>query len=39
MVQGLIHDIPSVAELVERILVEATAIIDRRLRAMASDRG
>jgi NAD(P)H-dependent flavin oxidoreductase YrpB (nitropropane dioxygenase family) len=38
MVQGLIDDIPSVAELIDRILVEATAIIDRRLGTMASGR-
>jgi nitronate monooxygenase len=34
MVQGLIHDIPSVKELVERIVAEAEAIIARRLQAM-----
>lgn len=32
-VQGLIHDIPSVAELIERIVVDARAIIERRLAA------
>jgi nitronate monooxygenase len=30
-VQGLIHDIPSVAELIERIMGEAEAIIRERL--------
>jgi nitronate monooxygenase len=34
MVQGLIHDIPTVKELVERIVDEAEAIITRRLQAM-----
>jgi nitronate monooxygenase len=34
MVQGLIHDIPTVKELVERIIDEAEAIIGRRLQAM-----
>jgi NADH:quinone reductase (non-electrogenic) len=34
MVQGLIHDVPSVRELVERIVEEAEAIIARRLAAM-----
>ena len=31
LVQGLIHDIPSVNELIERIMAEALAIIDARL--------
>ena len=31
MVQGLIHDIPTCAELVERIVAEATTIIRDRL--------
>jgi nitronate monooxygenase len=31
MVQGLIHDIPTVQELIDRIIAEAEAIIDRRL--------
>jgi NADH:quinone reductase (non-electrogenic) len=31
MVAGLIHDIPTVAELIERIMAEANAIIDQRL--------
>jgi NADH:quinone reductase (non-electrogenic) len=35
MVQGLIHDIPSCAELVSRIMAEAEAIIRQRLGAMA----
>jgi len=34
MVQGLIHDIPTVRELVERIVEDAEAIIARRLAAM-----
>lgn len=34
MVQGLIHDVPTVKELVDRIVSEAEAIIDRRLAAM-----
>ena len=34
MVQGLIHDIPSVRELVERIVAEATAIIEGRLASL-----
>ncbi|WP_342249941.1 NAD(P)H-dependent flavin oxidoreductase [Sphingomonas sp. OTU376] len=34
MVQGLIHDVPTVRELVERIVEEAEAIIARRLAAM-----
>ncbi|MGB6229014.1 MAG: nitronate monooxygenase family protein [Litorimonas sp.] len=34
MVQGLIHDIPSVAELVDRIMSDAEAIIDARLGGM-----
>jgi NAD(P)H-dependent flavin oxidoreductase YrpB (nitropropane dioxygenase family) len=35
-VQGLIHDIPSCAELVSRIMCEAEAIIQSRLEAMTS---
>lgn len=31
MVQGLIHDIPSVADLVDQIMSDAEAIMDRRL--------
>jgi nitronate monooxygenase len=34
MVQGLIHDIPSCAELVHRIVAEAEAIIGDRLAGM-----
>ena len=34
MVQGLIHDVPSVKELIDRIMAEAEAIIDARLRRM-----
>ena len=31
MVAGLIHDIPTVKELIDRIMVEANAIIGQRL--------
>ena len=34
MVQGLIHDVPSVAELIERIMADAEALIDERLARM-----
>ncbi|WP_375248679.1 NAD(P)H-dependent flavin oxidoreductase [Sphingomonas sp.] len=34
MVQGLIHDVPTVKELVERIVAEAEQIIDQRLASM-----
>ncbi|MBB4101354.1 NAD(P)H-dependent flavin oxidoreductase [Sphingomonas kyeonggiensis] len=34
MIQGLIHDVPTVRELVERIVEDAEAIISRRLAAM-----
>ncbi len=34
MVAGLIHDVPTVAELIERIMAEAEAIISRRLAGM-----
>ena len=34
MVQGLIHDIPTVQELMDRIIAEAEAIIDQRLATM-----
>ena len=36
MVQGLIDDVPSVKELVDRIVAEAEAIIDARLAGMVS---
>lgn len=36
MVQGLIHDVPTVKDLVDRIVAEAEAIIDGRLAAMAT---
>jgi nitronate monooxygenase len=36
MVQGLIHDIPSCAELIHRIVADAEAIIGRRLGGMMS---
>ena len=38
MVQGLIHDVPSVRELVDRIVHEAEAIIGERLRHMVDMR-
>jgi nitronate monooxygenase len=38
MVVGLIHDIPTVAELVNRIMSEADAIIHQRLDRFASAR-
>jgi nitronate monooxygenase len=34
MVAGLIHDIPTVAELMQRIVGDARAILERRLAAM-----
>jgi nitronate monooxygenase len=37
-IQGLIHDIPSCAELVHRIVAEAEAIIDQRLERMVHRR-
>jgi nitronate monooxygenase len=36
MVQALIHDVPTVKQLVDRIVAEAEAIIDGRLRSMVS---
>ena len=33
MVQGLINDIPTVAQLVRRIMTEAETLIESRLRA------
>ncbi len=36
MVQGLIHDIPTVRELMDRIMAEAEAIIGGRLRRLAA---
>ena len=36
MIQGLIHDVPSVSELVTRIVEDADAIITQRLAEMAS---
>ena len=36
MVQGLIHDIPTCAELVSRIVREAEEIIGRRLKGMVA---
>ena len=35
MVAGLIHDIPSVKELIDRIMLEADGIIRQRLAGMA----
>jgi NADH:quinone reductase (non-electrogenic) len=37
MAQGLIHDIPPVAELITRIVAEAAAVITARLRQMVAD--
>ena len=34
MVAGLIHDIPTVKELIDRIMVQATALIEERLIGM-----
>ena len=34
MVQGLIHDIPTCAELIDRIIADAEAILDKRFAAM-----
>jgi hypothetical protein len=34
MVTGLVHDIPSCAELIHRIMAEAGDIIDQQLRTM-----
>jgi nitronate monooxygenase len=36
MVAGLIHDVPTVKELVDRIMAEAEAIVRERLAAMVS---
>jgi NAD(P)H-dependent flavin oxidoreductase YrpB (nitropropane dioxygenase family) len=38
MIQGLIHDVPSVAELVDRIMAEAEAIIAQRLAGLLDAR-
>jgi NAD(P)H-dependent flavin oxidoreductase YrpB (nitropropane dioxygenase family) len=37
MVAGLIHDVPSCAELIERIMLEAEAIVQRRLGGMLAE--
>jgi nitronate monooxygenase len=37
MAQGLIHDVPTVGELIERMVAEATELINGRLRAVAGD--
>jgi nitronate monooxygenase len=37
MVAGLIHDIPTVQELVDRIMREADEIIGARLKGMLAD--
>ena len=34
MVQGLIHDIPTCQELIDRIMAEADAIVDQRLASL-----
>jgi nitronate monooxygenase len=36
MIQGLIHDIPTVKDLIDRIMSEADSIINRRLAGMAA---
>jgi nitronate monooxygenase len=36
MVQGLIHDIPTCKELIDRIIAEAETILDQRIAAMRS---
>jgi nitronate monooxygenase len=36
MVAGLIHDVPTVKELIDRIMREADEIIGRRLKGMAA---
>jgi nitronate monooxygenase len=36
MVAGLIHDVPSVKELIDRIMLEAETIIGKRLTGMAA---
>lgn len=38
MVQGLIHDVPTVKQLVDRIVAEAEAVIERRLRRLIDRR-
>lgn len=38
MIQGLIHDIPTVRELVDRIVAEAESIIDQRLSRLLNDQ-
>jgi len=37
MAQGLIHDIPSCGDLIDRMVVDARAIVAERLAAMVSD--
>jgi nitronate monooxygenase len=39
MVQGLIHDIPTCQQLIDRIITEAEAILDQRLAAMRRPAG
>ncbi len=34
MIQGLIHDIPTVKDLVDRIIAEAEGLIEQRLRGL-----
>ena len=36
MVAGLIHDVPTVKELIDRIMAEADQIITQRLRRLAA---
>lgn len=37
MVQGLIHDVPTVRDVIDRIVADAEAIIDQRLRRLMDD--
>ena len=39
LVQGLIHDVPSVRELIDRIVAEAEGIITKRLAGMVIQTG
>jgi nitronate monooxygenase len=39
MVQGLVHDIPTCQELIDRIIREAETIIDQRLARFRAARG
>jgi nitronate monooxygenase len=37
MVAGLIHDVPTCKELIDRIMAEASALIGQRLKELAAD--